>query len=72
MTLAEFLDANNLTASEFARQITVSPETVSRYCNRERVPRKDEMQRIFDATEGKVTPNDFYDLAAPQSGADAA
>lgn len=26
------------------------------------IPRRDEMRRIFVATAGKVTPNDFYDL----------
>lgn len=28
------------------------------------IPRREEMQRLFDISGGEVTPNDFYGIAA--------
>jgi transcriptional regulator with XRE-family HTH domain len=60
MTLTEYLHANKLTASEFARQMGVSPQAVHRYCDGDRLPRKSEMEKILELTDGVVTPNDFF------------
>jgi transcriptional regulator with XRE-family HTH domain len=67
MTLTEYLHANDLTASEFARRMGVSPQAVHRYCDGGRVPRKPEMEKILDLTDGLVTPNDFFGVP-PCSG----
>lgn len=60
MTLAQYLEANNLNPSAFAAIIEVSSEAVSRYRDGERIPSRDIMQRIVETTGGAVTPNDFY------------
>jgi DNA-binding transcriptional regulator YdaS (Cro superfamily) len=67
MTLAEYITEASLTYSGFARHIGVSPETVRRYTTGERIPAHAVMLRIQQATNGRVTPNDFYSdpAAAP-------
>lgn len=61
MTLSEFLEVNGITDAEFARRIGAgSRMTVGRYRRHERIPRPKPMERIVAATEGKVTPADFY------------
>ena len=64
MTLEHYLDVEQLTPSEFARQIRVSPETVRRYVAGERIPDRARMTRIAEATNFKVTADDFFGLAA--------
>lgn len=67
MKLADFLTARNISAPEFGRRIGVSGETVRRYCQGMRTPRRVQMALIKTATEGQVTPNDFVDLPVLQA-----
>ncbi len=60
MTLGDYLEANGITAAAFAAKVDVSPVAVHRYVRRGRVPERDVMQRIVDATSGQVRPDDFY------------
>lgn len=46
----------------FAESIKSTATSVSRYVTGERIPEPEIMQRIFDATGGLVTANDFYGL----------
>jgi transcriptional regulator with XRE-family HTH domain len=46
--------------SEFARRIGDSPQNVQRYRLGFAIPRPEKMARIFEITEGRVQPNDFY------------
>lgn len=75
MTLNEYIAQQGITASEFARRLGVSAETVRRYREGERIPRREEMQRIFEVTGGAVAPNDFFPLnngaaqSEPEAGA---
>jgi transcriptional regulator with XRE-family HTH domain len=65
MKLAEYLATHDLSYAEFARRIGVkSAETARRYATGERLPGKDLMARIAEATEFKVTANDFFGIAA--------
>lgn len=64
MTLEQYLRHEELTPSEFARQIGVSPETVRRYTAGERTPDKIRMTKIAEATGFRVTANDFFGMAA--------
>lgn len=60
MKLSEYLEAQALSYAEFARMIGAkSDETVRRYANG-RIPQEPYMTRISEATNGKVTPNDFF------------
>lgn len=64
MKLSEYLHHEKLTAREFADLIGVTSEAVRLYLAGRRVPRPKQMAAIFDATGGKVRPNDFFDQAA--------
>ena len=59
MTLAEYLEQNELTYVGFAEQIGVTTVTVWRYVNSKRYPRPAIMCRIMEATGGLVDPRDF-------------
>ena len=63
MRLEEYLSETGLTRAEFARQIGVKQFSVSRYLNG-RVPEPSVMCKIIEATEGKVSANDFFAMAA--------
>ena len=56
------IKTNGISARRFARAIRVSEFTGGRYRRREQTPRPSVMVRIYRATQGPVTPNDFYDL----------
>lgn len=64
MTLHEYLTRADIDRSEFAARIGVSTETVRRYLTGDRIPDKERMSRIALATDGQVTANDFFGLAA--------
>lgn len=64
MTLKQYLDNPDRTASLIAATAGVSVSTITRASEGITIPSRDLMQKIFDATEGAVTPNDFYGLAA--------
>ena len=60
MTLAEYLDQEGLSITEFAERIDVTHETVRRYVAGQRLPRRAVMKRIAEATDGAVTANDLF------------
>jgi transcriptional regulator with XRE-family HTH domain len=64
MTLDQYLTELNITEDAFAKTIGESQPTIHRY-RKGRIPRDpDVMEKIVAATGGKVTPNDFFGLAA--------
>lgn len=65
MKLSDYLIDKQLSPAAFARIIEVGRMSVHRYINGDRFPRPDVLQRIQQATQGQVTPNDF--LPAPGS-----
>ncbi len=64
MRLQDYLAETGMTRAEFARRIGVKHISVTRYVNEGRVPEPSVMEKIIEATEGKVTANDFFGLAA--------
>lgn len=64
MKLHDYLTEASLTVAQFAVQIDVDGSTVRRYRAGARIPDRDVMARIVKATGGRVTPNDFYGVAA--------
>ncbi len=62
MKLADFMTAHGLGPSEMAKRLGVNHATVIRYRDSQRRPDSDVMARIFEVTNGSVTPNDFYDF----------
>lgn len=63
MRLQDYLVETGITRAEFARRIGVKHISVTRYVEG-RVPESSVMGKIIEATEGKVTANDFFGLAA--------
>lgn len=62
MKLNEFLALNAVKQKDFAARIDERATAINKYCLGQRIPRIDVMRKIFDATNGAVTPNDFFDL----------
>lgn len=48
-----------------AKGIKVPQGTLAKWILGVRIPRKEEMLIIYDVTEGKVQPNDFYGVTPP-------
>jgi DNA-binding transcriptional regulator YdaS (Cro superfamily) len=60
MQLARYLRKKALTPMAFSELVGSTDETIRRYMRGARRPSPEMMQRIARATDGKVTPNDFY------------
>lgn len=69
MRLADFKKNRNLTDDGLAALIgdcTVS--ALRKWLAGDRIPRKDQMERIAVVTDGQVMPNDFYGIATVSVG----
>lgn len=63
MRLDDYLKQKGQTRKAFADEVGVTVNHVFRWIRRDRlarIPNRDNMQKIIDVTDGKVTPNDFY------------
>lgn len=60
MTLREWLEANELTNTEFARRIGSQESTVRKWRLGLRRPRAEALVKVVQATGGQVTANDFF------------
>lgn len=58
----DYLKESEQTQAEFATQVEVSQQAVSKWCSGESVPNTRVMSRIVRATQGRVGPPDFYDI----------
>lgn len=72
MRLSDWLKDNNVSNAEFGRRIERTAEAIRRYAAGDRIPDRDTMPLIVEATGGKVTANDFYgtvegDAARPEA-----
>lgn len=72
MKLNDFLSQTGTTKSAFAELIGTTTATVSRIGDGLVVPRRDLLERIYEATDGQVTPNDLTGLHTPVSEATTA
>lgn len=69
MKLAEWLSATGTKRSAFARQVGMSPASVTALCNDERAwISRETAEKIAEATGQQVTPNDFLGLSMPIRG----
>lgn len=64
MNLRPYLEENEISPAQFAREIRVETASVHRYLCGERIPRREIMERIVRATNGAVQANDFFACAA--------
>lgn len=63
MTLQEYLAKNNKKVSDLAGDLNLQHTVVLRWVKGKRYPRPESMQKIFEYTNGAVTPNDFFNIA---------
>jgi transcriptional regulator with XRE-family HTH domain len=66
MKLQIYLEEASITQEQFASSLGVTQASVSRWVQGKKLPRPDAMRRISEATSGKVSPDDFYDLEGGQ------
>lgn len=66
MKLSAYLEKRNETASAFAERIGRNVSTVSRLARGLTDPDRETMNRIMQATVGRVKPNDFYIGKSPE------
>lgn len=62
MRIEEFVKKSKMKQEAFAEKIGVTQGALSRYVNGIRMPPPAIMRKIYVATNGAVTPNDFYGL----------
>lgn len=60
MKLTDWLKLQGLSNDEFAAMIDTTATSVYRYAEGLRIPNEETMGKIYTATKGAVTPNDFY------------
>lgn len=63
MTLDAYLSQQAITETSFAETLGVQQSTVNRM-RKGAVPTPSVMEKVFAATGGAVTPNDFYRIPA--------
>lgn len=66
MTLATYLKLPGVTATALARHLGVAHSTVLRWADGSTQPGTERLRRLYDVTDGAVTPNDFL---APDAAA---
>lgn len=60
--LKAFLDTSDISAKRFSEIVGSSEQAVYMWLRGERIPHDHFMNKITQATNGEVTPNDFYPL----------
>lgn len=58
----QWLEKNNKTVAQVARDLGLTHCVVRTWAESERIPTKENMQRIVAYTNGEVQPNDFYHI----------
>ena len=71
MTLSQYLKDHGVSQAAFAQEMSVDPISVYRWCKGYRFPRE-HIQKIMEATGGKVTANDFFHAPDPSRNEEAA
>ena len=66
MNLRDYLHRQRMTVPQFAKLVDFPVATVRKWVRQERLPRRDAMRRISDATAGEVT---YADMAGMPAGA---
>ena len=61
MKFAEYIQKENKTIAGVARDLGLTHCVVRVWVAGEKIPSKENMQKIVAYTKGAVTPNDFYD-----------
>ena len=68
MKLDQYLSDTKTTSASFAEKLGCAVSTVTRWRNGETRPDAALALKVFEATAGQVTPNDFFDVQASADG----
>lgn len=60
--LQEYLNETQQTVAILARALDVQHTVALRWANGTRIPSKENMQKIYEWSGGRVEPNDFYNI----------
>lgn len=63
MRLKEYFEINGITPEVAAEALDTTGVSINRYLKGRRIPNQKYMQKIFEYTNGAVTPNDFFNIA---------
>lgn len=72
MKLSAYLQQPGRTASALALATGFAVSSITRAARGDTLPSRELMAKICEATEGQVTPNDFFDITPAGSEAQAA
>lgn len=62
MKLKAYLNFYSIKQNKFAETAGIKASRLNNYVLEKRIPDPEAMRKIYIATSGMVTPNDFYDL----------
>lgn len=62
MKLNQYLKEEKISIAKFAMKCGIPFPTISKYYYGEKIPRQENMHRIYECTEKKVDANDFYGI----------
>jgi len=62
MTFNDFLKEEQISIARFARKLEICESTVTKWKYNNVIPRREDMLKIYEYTNGKVCPNDFYGI----------
>lgn len=60
MKLTQYLTDNGISETAFAERIGCGQATINRYINGKRFPEREMILKIEEATDGAVSPADWY------------
>lgn len=63
MELGKYLQKHKISQSAFAEQVGTRQSAIWAYVHKRKQPRPVMIAKIIRATDGAVTPNDFYDVS---------
>jgi hypothetical protein len=73
MQLREYLDTHNISITAFADQIGVTRITIHSYLSEDKAKRKvpspETLEKIWEATNRQVRPDDFFPFCEPSAQA---
>lgn len=65
MKFCAYLLSKKIPRKTAAKELDVSVESIRLWVSGERLPREEQMLRIYRWSKQQVQPNDFYDLSEP-------
>jgi len=64
MKLNQYLKREKISIAKFAMKCGIPFPTISKYYYGEKIPRQENMHKIYECTEKKVDANDFYGITS--------